>query len=326
MLWRGDYIMMKFVFERNKIKTFNQILGEKNEISILKNYDTKVLEEEDKKDFIEMGILTPEGNVKEEIKSGLELLAKPKALVNIMFTGGVARYDHSICFDKNFQKQISFTATPSTITIDEESDSKDVLGVFEEFVGKSNLKSVGFYNKFDIAEALVIASMLDMERRASLRAFVDEFPYNRNLYNSNIIWRMINSTNPSIQWFVYCINEVVGEHIPLSQKQVQEALEQLSDKGIITKQENQYQLSSELCLLANRMIIVDNVITVEALSINDENEIIGSGFTCIQSGIHDLLMLDYDGNNIIFETVNSVRLLEYMERFLNAETFYSKTS
>lgn len=37
-------------------------------------------------------------------------------------------------------------------------------------------------------------------------------------------------------------------------------------------------------------------------------------------------MLDYDGNNIIFETVNSVRLLEYMERFLNAETFYSKTS
>ncbi len=38
------------------------------------------------------------------------------------------------------------------------------------------------------------------------------------------------------------------------------------------------------------------------------------------------IMLDYDGNNIIFETVNSVRLLEYMERFLNAETFYSKTS
>lgn len=317
---------MKFIFERNMMETLNRILCDKNDISVLKSFGAKDLSEDDKKNFIELGILAPEGNIKSDIKSGLQLLAKPNAVVKIMFSGGVGRFDYSVSYDKSFQKRISFTTTPNTVTIDDELEVKDVLEAFEEFVGKSSLKSVRFNNKFDKVEALVLGAMLDIERKATLRAFADELPYNRGLYNSNLVWRMINSTGPSIQWLVYCINEIIGEKISLNQKQIQDALNHLSENGIIIKHDNQYQLSTDLCVLANRMIIIDNIITVEALSINDDNEIVGTGFTCMQSGIHDLLMMDYDGEKISFETINSLLLLKYMERFLNGEAFYSKLS
>ena len=147
--------------------------------------------------------------------------------------------------------------------------------------------------------------MLDMERRSILRAFVDELPYSRSGYGFNMIWRMVHSSNESIQWFVYCMSQVVGEHITLRPEQVKSVLEGLKEKELISEQDEQYQLSKDLYQLANRMIIIDNVINVEAVGKNKQEEIINTGFTCMQSGIHDLLFIDYDGSEILLETISS---------------------
>jgi hypothetical protein len=97
-------------------------------------------------------------------------------------------------------------------------------------------------------------------------------------------------------------------------------LEQLTEKGLVTKHGGQYQLSSELSLVSNRMIIIDNVLSVQTSKQEASGEILSYGFTCIQSGVHDLLFLDYNGKVIIFETISSVRLIDYLERFLNCES------
>ena len=44
--------------------------------------------------------------------------------------------------------------------------------------------------------------------------------------------------------------------------QVQEAINQLLDKGIVTKNGDQYPLSDEFSMLSNRMIIIDNVVSI----------------------------------------------------------------
>lgn len=316
--------MLKYVFDQEQLEGFNNIIGDKNDISILNYFETKELSDEDKSFFTEQGLINSEGKIKDEVKEDIELLAKPDSLVTFMFTGGAAKYEHTISHDTNKGKQISFTVTPDYFTIDDATEEQEVVDLIVDFVGNSSLKSVSLKERISVEEAFVLAAMIDMERRSILRAFVDELPYSRSRYGFNMIWRMVHSSNESIQWFVYCISQVVGEHVTLRQEQVKTVLDGLKEKELISEQDGQYQLSQELCQLANRMIIIDNVINVEAVGKNKEQEIINTGFTCMQSGIHDLLFIDYDGSEILLETISSELLLEYIGRFLKLEVFNSE--
>lgn len=314
--------MLSCTLDREKVEYLNSIIKDKNNLSSLNRYSTRNFSVDTMNGLDETGLIDSDGNLTETAKPAIDILSKPYAVARLTFTGGVGTYENIINYDRAFQNHVSFTITPNSISIDDQSSPQSVIKILENFVGKSDLKSINFSNKLSVAEALVVAAMLDMERKSSLRAFVDEIHFTNNSYNSNMIWRIINSTSSSIQWFVFIINEVIGEHIPLSQQQVQEAIELLTQKGLVTKHGGQYQLSGELSLLSNRMIIIDNILSVQTSKQDDTGEILSYGFTCIQSGVHDLLFLDYNGKEIMFETISSVRLIEYLKRFLNCESYF----
>ncbi len=314
--------MSKYNIDLEKLKSLNGLIGKKNEMSVLKDFPDKEITNSIKEDLISDGILNSDGSLKKEIEASMNVLANPYGIVKYIFTGGVGIYEHSISYDQSFKKNVQLILTPKSIVIDDELHTENIVQIMESFVGKSNLKSLNITYKLKPAEALVVAAMLDMERKSSLRAFVDEVVYSHNSYNANVIWRIVNSTNPSIQWFVYLVNEVIGEHEPLTQNQVQEAINQLLDKGIVTKNGDQYLLSDEFSMLSNRMIIIDNVVSILTYKFAN-TQVISSGFTCIQAGVHDLLLLDYDGSDIRFNTITSNRLIDYVKQVLESERYFN---
>ena len=314
--------MLNCTLDREKVEYLNSMIEDKNNLSSLNRFSAKDFTKETMNGLEETGLVDSDGNLSEAVKPAIDILSNPYAVARLTFTGGVGTYENIINYDRSFQKHVSFTITPNDILIDDQSSPQDILTILENFVGKSDLRSINFSNQLNVAEALVIAAMLDMERKSSLKAFVDEVFFTNNSYNSNMIWRIINSTSSSIQWFVFIINEVIGEPVLLSQQQVQEAIDLLTQKGLVTKHGGQYQLSNELSLLSNRMLIIDNLLSVQTSKQDDTGEILSYGFTCIQSGVHDLLLLDYNGKEIIFETISSVRLIDYLKRFLNCETYF----
>lgn len=316
--------MLKCSLDREKIESLNNMIKEKNNLSLLNRFSSRDFSEEGVKDLNKLGMVDSQGKLLETIQPTINILSNPQAVVKVLFTGGVGTYEHNINYDSTFHNNVSFTVTPGSYLIDDETDPQSIVKLLEDFVGKSNLKSINVSKKFNTSEALVIAAILDMERRSSLRAFVDEIPIIHNSYNTNMIWRIINSTSSSIQWFVSVMNEVVGEHITLSLRQVQDAIDQLIIKEVLIHNGGQYQLSGELSLLSGRMIIIDNVLSVQISKLDASSDIISAGFTCVQSGVHDLLFLDYNGKEIVFETISSVRLLNYLERFLNCESYFSE--
>jgi hypothetical protein len=316
--------MLKCTLDREKFESLNTVIKDKNNISPLSRYMTKAYSEEDIDILNRMGMVNSEGDLLETIQPTIHILSEPYAVVKLTFTGGVGTYEHHVNYDRTFKNPVSFTVTPDNFSIDDETNPHSIVHLLQDFVGKSNLKSISFSQKFNTPEALVIASILDMERRSNLRAFIDEIPINRNSYNAGMIWRIINSTSSSIQWFVSIINEVIGEHMTLSLQQVQNAIEQLKIKGVIEQRATQFQLSGELAHLSDRMIIIDNVLSVQAARLDEQNETVSAGFTCIQAGVHDLLLLDYNGKDIIFETITSAKLLDYLEQFYDCEAYFSK--
>ena len=310
---------MNYILNNDQLESLNHLIKDKNELSVLNNLSTKELSEEDRSYFEENDLINNNGIIKDNPL--FEVLAKPSALAKFMFTGGSNKFEYAISLNETKDKRIALTKTPEYNMIDDETKAQDIIDMIGNFVGKSNLKSIDIKLKLSVEEAIVIAAMIDLERRSILRAFVDELPYINNKFGVNMTWRMINGSSKSIQWFVYCISEVIGDDISLKQDQVKEVLDQLKDKGLVSEQYGQYQLSDELSQLANRIMIVDNVMTVETIGCDNNNEQLSAGFTCIQSGVHDILLLDYDGTDLLFETVSSDLLLEYIDKFLKFEVF-----
>ncbi len=315
--------MLICTLERDKIESLSTIIEDKNNLSPLNRFTPKDCSEEDKDVLIRMGMVNEEGNILDTIKPTINILTNPHAVAKLTFTGGVGTYEHNINYDASYKKYVSFTVMPNKFSIDDETNLESLIDTVQDFIGKSNLKSISISKKLNKNEALVIASIIDMERRASLRAFVDEMAINHNAYNANMIWRIINSTSTSIQWFVSILNKVIGGHATLTLQQVQEALEQLIEKEIVVLNGGQYQLIGEMSQLSDRMLIIDNVLSAQISKLEDQGIKI-AGFTCIQSGVHDLLFLDYNGEEMLLETITSGRLLEYLKIMLNCETYISK--
>jgi hypothetical protein len=315
--------MLICTLDREKIESLNSVIQSRNNLSPLNRFAAKDFSEDGRDVLSRIGMVDLEGNLKDTVRPTMNILSHPHAVVKVIFTGGAGTYEHNVNFDPTFHNHVSFTVTPESFSIDDESDPQSIVKVLEDFVGRSSLKSINLSKKFNTTEALVIAAVIDMERRSALRAFVDEIPMVHNSYNTNMIWRIINSTSSSIQWLVSVISEVIGEHLSLSLHQVQEANDGLIAKGAITQIGGLYQLSGELSQLPGRMIIIDNILSVQAAKQEDDCKIISTGFTCIQSGVHDLLFLDYNGRDIVFETITSARLLNYVERLLNCESYFS---
>lgn len=313
--------MLGQIFNQEQMEILNHLINEKNDMSILNGFDAREMSDEKKTFFIEKGIIDGEGNLCDDKKEVFKILSHPEALVKIMFSGGVNKYEHTISYDKALQNYISYTVLQDSYTLNNETTIEEILSLIEDFIGKSSLKSINIYQKFNVQEAIVIASMLDLERRTVLRAFADELSYSNNGHSFNMIWRMVHSSNSSIQWLVYCFSEVIGEHLTLKQDQLKAVLGQLVDKKLIYENAGQYHLSDSMCQLANRMIVIDNILAIETIGSAKDDKRTGSGFTCLQASIHDLLIVDYDGRDVLIETISSSSLLDNIHGFLKAEAF-----
>ncbi|HOB19912.1 MAG TPA: hypothetical protein PK830_01840 [Candidatus Atribacteria bacterium] len=315
--------MSKFTVNKTLFEGLAQYFDEKNSISPFALQPDKNLSSEEIDYLKETGILGNDGSIVRSLHDMLTVVAKPAAAVNLLLTGGAGLYKHSLYYDATYTKCIYATYMTDDIVVTDEESPDSLMDTIAKFIGKSNLKSLDFNHDFDIEEALVIAAIIDLERKLCLRALIDEIPYDQNLYGYNKIWRTINSTSSSIQWFVHIINQVIGEYTNLSYKQVQDALERLVPLGLLSQKNGLYQLSDELVFLANRMLINDNIVSVSALK-QWGNGIISSGFTSVQAGIHDILYLDYNGDTIKFKTMSSDELLESIDFFINNKEYFSK--
>ncbi len=315
--------MLTCTLNRENMESLSAVMREKNELSLFNRFASKECSEDEKLKLNQIGFVDEEGNLLDKVRPTINILSNPYAVIKMCFTGGASVFEHSINYDNTFNNHVSLTVTPQDFCIDDASNPISIIKILKDFVGVSNLKSINISGKFNIYEAFVIASVLDIERRSALRAFIDEMPVTHTSYNVNMIWRITNSTSSSIQWFVSIINDIVGSRETLSLQQIQTGVDGLVEKGILVKIGEQYQLTGEIAKLSGRMIIIDNILSSHISKFDNENNIVCTGFTCIQSGVHDLLFVDYDGKDIVLETITSVGLLDGLEQFLKGRTFFS---
>lgn len=315
--------MSKYTLNKHLLEGLSKFADKKNEISPFSSLLERELKADEIKHLTNMGVLNEEGLVSQDFSTIMTCISQPHAVVKLQFTGGVGLYQHNIYYNQTYDNSVSITLLSDEAILTDEVDSTSILDTLTQFIGRSNLKSLDFDCEFDTEEALVIAAIIDLERKLCLRSLIDEIPYDQNLYGYNKIWRSINSTSTSIQWFVHIVNEVLGEYTTLNYRQVQDALERLVPKGLLKQKNGLYQLTDDLVFLANRMIINDNIISVSAMK-QIGQDVVVTGFSCVQAGIHDLVYLDYNGDDITFKTLSSEELISNIDFFITNKDYFDK--
>ena len=315
--------MLTCTLTKKNMESLSAVVKEKNQLSPLNRFIPEEGSSEDKMVLTQIGFIDEEGELTSIADPVVKLLSKPYAVIKMSFTGGANVFEHSINYDSSFNNHVTLTATQQDFCIDDVAKPNSILKILKDFIGVSNLKSINISGRYSIYEAMVIAAVLDIERRAELRSFIDELPITQASCTVNMIWRITNSTSPSIQWFVSILNDITGSNETMTLQQVQQGIEGLLEKGVLVKNGETYQSTGEMAKLSGRMIIIDNILSSNISLLGNEDSIISTGFTCIQSGVHDLLFIDYDGTEIAFETITSVSLLDCIEQFLNGKAIFS---
>ncbi|NLJ40299.1 MAG: response regulator [Clostridiales bacterium] len=212
------------------------------------------------------------------------------------------------------------------IVIDEKTSDEDITIVLKDYIGNSDQKSLGLEYKLSIEEVMVVSAIMDLERKSILRAFLDGYPYTQNSYDYNKIWTAMYSTSPTTQWLVHIVNEIIGSYDPLSQQQVQNIIDNLVIDGTLVCHDGFFKLPEDIYMLANRLIIIDNILSITAPKEDASDKVFPSRLIAIQSGLHDILSVECHDKDIIFKTVSPKELIKSVGSIMDSQHYSCEMS
>lgn len=305
---------MIYILSKTQLEGINKIIEIKNDLSIFNSFKESDLSYKDRLYLIDQGLLNEDKSIKDE--DILDTLANPSSICKFMFTGGINKFEYFLLYDSTRDIKISFSVIDDHYIINDNISKQDIMDVIGDFTGKSKIKSLDIKQMLSPEEAIVLAALIDLERKNLVRSLVHEIPYTSNRYGINMTSRMMRSTNKNIQWFVYCVHELLGEKSILDLDEIKDNMDSLKEKGILSEEYGQYQLNNDYSKLANRMIINASVLTMETRNISKNMEK-SVGFTCLQSSVHDIILLESNSTKVYLQTISSERLLEYIDKLLD---------
>lgn len=191
-----------------------------------------------------------------------------------------------------------------------------MLGLVRQTIGFSIYRSSSFTAQLNQAETLVLAAMIDLERKEMLRKFADSKTAERIEISQKDVLEMLKVPPGTIQWLSSAFIDLFSpERIP-KPDDLAGVFESLGKKGLITGSGKKHSLSDDGILLARSHLMPSMYLTLTSGKGQSSGKTNVAGFSCIISGIHDLLYIDYNADEIELQAVASAEIHEYLSAFL----------
>ncbi|MFC1925636.1 zinc ribbon domain-containing protein [Chloroflexota bacterium] len=290
--------------------------GTKSAISPYGYSQQRALTAVEKRSLHEAGLLDADGNISGTMRRTMEALAETDTFTRIRVVAKGELFEYMTYFPRDNGAAVSITTIRDGILVRHPAPSDEVITGLSQHIGGSIYTSSNFTADVNIEEALTLAAMIDLHRRAVLRAFVDSKTFQHDTYDAHAINEAISNSNDDIDWLIAVVRSISASDLTLSEADIEAALAKLAEADHLDRQGNQYKLSEAALTLANQFRAVENVITVDAVSQAQDGTVIRTSFTCLQSGLHDLLQLEYSNGIVRFACLSSAALLTQMRFFL----------
>jgi len=270
-----------------------------------------------------LGICNAQGTLLPDKKDAVSTLARADAFTRIYLTTpqGVMEY-------------IAYFAPEGTIAsvinddgkqiITFPAPNKDMLMRIRQTIGFSIYKNGSFEAHLTRGETLVLSAMIDLQRKEMLRKFSDGNTATRLVHTPPAISAMLEIPPGNFQWLSSTFIDLFSRDRIPKPDAIGSILASLAGKGLAKREGNGYTLSDDGFLLSRGHLLPSMYLTMTSGKATSSGKTNIAGFSCIIGGIHDLLFIDYNGDDIELRSVASAEIHEYVSAFLKDATVIAK--
>ncbi len=197
-----------------------------------------------------------------------------------------------------------------------------------EFIGQHTGNSSLQVEKFNVEllgpEAIVLAALVDGHRRALMRTLAEDTAFQSTPVSAAEVAGVINNSSSNWQWLVNIITS--GEGSEVCDKQVELVLNGLASRGMVSQVDDKWLIEEAVQRLTHRLLIIDQVISLEMVSVDNSGELSRMAMLCLQSGVNDMLSIEIVDDHVSTELIPSGQLIKYIEFFTSGENIWFEES
>ena len=270
----------------------------------------------EKVSLAQAGVCDTGGQILPAIRPALDVLGTATGFTRMYLSGGMAPTECVVYFAPG-RVPVSLLNAEGNMQIAYPAAVPQFVEMAAQGIGTSMYRAVPFSATLAPDESVVLAAMIDIQRKQNLKSVADEQSSSAADCEIPVLWKNLSRKGDSTQWLGNVLMELLSlDGIP-SEDRVRKAAGSLVQKGYARMQGSSYQLSEILLTLAGRMLIFDNALTLTSGFLSAGGSLSIAGFTCLQAGIHDLLIIDAAADSVTFQTVSSAGVLD------NVQTWFS---
>lgn len=262
-----------------------------------------------------LGVCNKDGTLVESNREVVSTLARADAFTRLYLTtpDGVTEY---IAYFSPEGKIAGVTNDAGMQLITFPAPNDAMLERIRQTLGFSIYRNGSFVANLSRAETLVFSAMIDLQRKEMLRKFADGVPAERLVHSPQAISAMLNIEEGNFQWFSSAFIDLFGRDLVPKPDAINGIFASLAAKGHAIREGNGYTLSDEGVLLTRGHLMPSMYLTMTSGKAMPSGKTNAAGFSCIISGIHDLLSIDYNGDDVELRSVASAEIHEYVSVFL----------
>jgi hypothetical protein len=262
-----------------------------------------------------LGICDAKGTIPPDKKDAVASLARAEAFTRIYLTTP-RRVIEYIAYFAPDGKIVGVTNDGGMQLVTSPAPNDAMLELIRQTIGFSLYRSFPFVVQLNRAETLVFAAMIDLQRKEMLRKFADGKTAERIAVSTKDVLEMLKIPPGNIQWFSSAFADLFSPaHVP-KPEDADGVFQSLAAKGLIMLSGKKYALSDDGILLARNHLMPSMYLTLTTGKGQPSGKTNVAGFSCIISGIHDLLYIDYHADQVELQAVASAEIHEYAKTFL----------
>jgi hypothetical protein len=288
----------------------------KSLLSPLRYGSQEALTDAQRSSLQEVGVLDGDGDISSVIRPTLVALAQTNAYARVRLVAWDELFEQMTYFAPDDQPAVSLTTRDEGVLVRNPAATEEALGILTQLIGESEVGGCPLRAELSVSEALTLAAMVDGHRKSVLRAFIEGTPFEPSLYDARAISEAVRDGIDSVDWLVTVVRTISDYEAALSEEDVAAALSSLAERHHVVREGHRYALGQGALAVGKRLLVIDHILTLDAGSLTEGGGLATTGFTCLQSGVHHLLLVEHREGVVRFSGVSSADLLASLRQSL----------
>lgn len=301
----------RLVLSPEAITWLGSAFSEKTNISPLKTISRLGFSEEDKTALINQGVIDKDSAFTPLGYTIFDALAKAEAYASFRLSGPFGNIDKTAYFNQD--KTIILDNAGTELVISSSPDVENMAGIINEITGISRLVNAELNLKMGVKSALAFATLIDVTRKHAILQYagVEDMPVG---YKESLLIEFLQNADGS-RWLTAYIKSLHLPRVALGADELDAALSGIMEAGYAEKGDYGYRLIGEAYDFAVNFMSIENILHMRCGQEIDGKILTGEAMF-LQSGLHDVIMLDVDAESIEFNTVSTFTMVEYLQAMM----------